>query len=291
MAPKKTSTMGFARRVGVALASLAVGARAQQCDDSCDSATALCEADVVVDATYYDVCYPTASKKIDANVIGGLKSDGVAVEALADGGRITVVANYMVGCNAGRREASAFAYVAQLYANEFGTGRVQFLSGLKGGSACTTWAAEYRDYAEETFGLDIVDQPYTIYDEDYAIRDLLFTAPYHHPSYVILDGAGEIVHKFVGPCCGLEAFDDCKKSHLLDLNETFATYLAPLLDAQTTRDDGDDEADEEDACETTKWGDWSDCTVACGDSGVRYKDRETCGKVGKRAVKTRAGKG
>ena len=112
--------MGFARRVVVALASLTVGARAQQCDDSCDSATALCEADVVVDATYYDVCYPTASKKIDANVIGGLKSDGVAVEALADGGRITVVANYMVGCNAGRREASAFAYVAQLYANAFG---------------------------------------------------------------------------------------------------------------------------------------------------------------------------
>ena len=27
------------------------------------------------------------------------------------------------------------------------------------------------------FGLEIVDQPYTIYDSDYAIRDLLFTAP------------------------------------------------------------------------------------------------------------------
>ncbi|KAK7248017.1 hypothetical protein SO694_00086154 [Aureococcus anophagefferens] len=39
-------------------------------------------------------------------------------------------------------------------------------------------------------------KPYTIHDDDYAIRDLLFTAPYHHPSYAILDGSGEIRHKF-----------------------------------------------------------------------------------------------
>ncbi|KAH8083430.1 hypothetical protein JL720_8314 [Aureococcus anophagefferens] len=183
------------RAAALALVALAGVASAQSCDDACDPSTAKCVGDVIDKEAKYDVCYPAASTSIEASVTGTIKRDGVKVEAAADGGRVVVISNYMVGCNAGRREASLFAYAAQLYANTFGTGRIVFLSGLKGESSCTSWAGNYESYAESTFGLDIVDQPYTIHDDDYAIRDLLFTAPYHHPSYAILDGSGEIRHK------------------------------------------------------------------------------------------------
>ena len=114
----------------------------QLCDDTCAS-DAACAGDVVTDSTYYDVCYPSTSSSLEATVRGQVRRSGAAVESTAAEGRITVVANYQVGCNAGRREASLFPYVAQLYANEFGTGRVSFLSTLKGGSACGTWATTY----------------------------------------------------------------------------------------------------------------------------------------------------
>ena len=269
------------RAAALALVALAGVASAQSCDDTCDAATAKCVGDVIDKEAKYDVCYPAASTSIEASVTGTIKRDGVKVKAAADGGRIVVISNYMVGCNAGRREASLFAYAAQLYANTFGTGRIVFLSGLKGESSCTSWASAYESYAESTFGLDIVDQPYTIHDDDYAIRDLLFTAPYHHPSYAILDGSGEIRHKFVGPCCGVDSWNDCKKSHLLDLNETFAALLTPLLEEQTGYgpDDEEDE-DEDDACATEAWSGWSPCTATCGDSGVRYRSRSsTCANV------------
>lgn len=261
-----------------AAAVAGAGAQGNSCDATCDPATALCVGDAVSDDTWYNICYPDASTSTRATVLGALEVDGVVAPAAAVEGRVTVISNYMAGCVAGRREASLFPHLAQSYVDAYGAGRIAFLSGIKGEAACGTWAGRYEDWSEEVFGTSIVDQPLTIYDADYAIRDLLFTAPYHHPSYVII-ADGVIAHKFVGPCCGESTFSDCTDDMLRDLEGTFDEYLGPLLEAQTLLDDVDEaEAEDEGEGEEDEcgWSEWSACTVSCGDSGVEYR-ADSCG--------------
>ena len=42
------------------------------------------------------------------------------------------------------------------------------------------------------------DQPSYVLDSEYALRDAYFTAPFPHPSYVLVDHLGAVRDKFVG---------------------------------------------------------------------------------------------
>jgi len=250
---------------------LILSASAQNCDTSCTSG--LCEGDVVASDTFYDVCYPEASSGLRLTATGRLEgASGSEVAPAVTGNRITVVSNYMSGCNAGRREASLFAYFAQLYADAYGTGRVLFLSGLKGESSCDQWAGRYESYAESTFDYKITDQPYTVHDEAYSLRDLLFAAPYHHPSYALVDGSGVVRKKFVGPCCGVARWSDCSVTHLEALNRSLTEALLPLLAEQEVTDAAEDASESDDDC---GWGPWSGCPT-CG-AASEYREDSCAG--------------
>ena len=100
-----------------------------------------------------------------------------------------VVANYFVGCNAGRRESGVYAYTSQRLHDEHRN--VVFISTVKGGGtgACASWSKTYADFAESTFDYPITSMPITVADTDYSLRDTLFTSPFPHPSYIILDSS------------------------------------------------------------------------------------------------------
>ena len=95
--------------------------QAQGCTNTCPPINfgtpvpSLCEGDVatnsdLVDVTKsYSICHPTPpilNKFQMADFIGA--------------GRVTVLANFYVGCNAGRRESGVYAHVAQRYYNQYG---------------------------------------------------------------------------------------------------------------------------------------------------------------------------
>ena len=147
------------------IAALLLAARATAqttCSDAC-SGSALCVGDRVPREsaeTSWDVCYPPGATAATVALDGAL--DGARDED--DGAHaIVVVSNYYAGCNAGRREASAFPYIAQRLHDAHPN--VVFVSGLKGGTSCESWGANYESYAESQFGLDIETQPLTTYDE------------------------------------------------------------------------------------------------------------------------------
>ena len=127
------------------------------CDTTCAD-DALCVGDVVEDEAWHAVCRPE-DDALEATATGRLRRSGAERDAAAVDGRITVVANYMVGCNAGRREAGLFAHFAQIHADTLGEGRVLFLSSLKGEAACDKWAEVYESDARTAFGVEITDQP------------------------------------------------------------------------------------------------------------------------------------
>ena len=88
---------------------------------------------------------------------------------------------------------------------------VIFLSSLKGGSSassCVAWADSYEaNGAVDMLGVDTAGL--TINDDSAAMRDVFFTSPFPHPSYIIIDPHGKVRAKFVGPCCGYASYGSC----------------------------------------------------------------------------------
>lgn len=125
----------------------------------------------------YDICHPNEP------IVPNFRLEDYRDRA------IVVLANFYVGCNAGRRESGVFAHVAQKYYDAY-PGKVMFVSSLKGGSSCGSWANMYQRDALRLFpqsGVTPTEMPLTVYDEQSEIRDDYFTTPFGHPSYVIMD--------------------------------------------------------------------------------------------------------
>ena len=73
-------------------------------------------------------------------------------------------------------------------------------------------------------------------DLDFEIRDLYFTPPFGHPSYVVLDGNLNVRHKFVGPCCGKLSYWDCDLEEAKTLNDRLTAMVERLLEEQPVGD-------------------------------------------------------
>lgn len=283
-------------------------AHGQGCTNTCPpinfgvAVPALCEGDRLDDASLpttagidriYDVCHPTIDPIVQSFSLSDFK-----------GKAATVIANFYTGCNAGRRESGIFAHVAQKYYDLY-QDKVMFVQSLKGGGTCQQWADMYQDDATNLFADTLVvpkEMPLSVQDVDYALRDDLFTTPFGHPSYVVLDANLTIRHKFIGPCCGYESYFDCTTDIAKSLDVQLSGYLDALL-SETTMQGGDGE----DGTATTpapaptsgtaagttcipqEFSAWSDCSIRCGPTeGIQFRWRqETCGGTAGPPLETR----
>jgi len=59
---------------------------------------------------------------------------------------VTIIANYYTGCEAGRRESGVYAGIAQRI-HDNSNGQINFVTSLKGGGNCETWASIYQQDA------------------------------------------------------------------------------------------------------------------------------------------------
>lgn len=206
-------------------------------------------------------------------------------------GRIIVLSNFYIGCNAGRRESGVFAHVAQKYYNRYGgnNDQIVFISSLKGGPTCQAWADIYQRDAVAMFpdsGVYPMEMPLAILDQNYELRDEFFTTPFGHPSYVILDGNFTVRHKFIGPCCGYESYYDCNDDIAKSLDTQLSNYLDVLLDEAGATPQANDfkggwtsapsppPASVSLLCLYGDFSEWSTCSVTCGSTpGIQFRWR------------------
>ena len=256
---------------------------AQGCSNRCPplnygkEVTALCEGDVIDSfadvSKSYPICHPSVVKNQEFKL-----SDFRGV------GRATVIANYYSGCNAGRRESGVFAHVAQRFYDKYGD-RVTFIQSVKGGGTCEQWAEIYQEDAIDLYPDSEVipkDMPLTIQDENYQLRDDLFTTPFGHPSYVVLDEDLEIKHKFIGPCCGYESYFTCTAEIAKSLDTNITAYLEPLLGDATPSPEPPNAplptptaSPTQVSCQVQEFSEWSECSVTCGSTkGTQFRWRQ-----------------
>jgi len=206
-------------------------------------------------------------------------------------GRVTVLSNFYIGCNAGRRESGVFAHTAQKYHDRYGGDQIVFVASLKGGPTCGQWANIYQTDAVNLFPESNVvpqEMPLAVLDQDYELRDDFFTTPFGHPSYVILDGDLTVRKKFIGPCCGYESYYDCTADIAKSLDTELSGYLDTLLEEagavpldQTEGTTNTTEAPapetpnvQPDGCFYGEYSEWSDCSVSCGPTpGTQFRWR------------------
>jgi len=275
----------------LSLLTIIPGVSSQGCTNTCPPINfgtvvpSLCEGESAEEKAdvkkVYDVCHPST----------GMKS--FSFQDFKGSGRVTVISNFYIGCNAGRRESGVFAHVAQKYYNLYGN-RTMFVSSLKGGSSCDMWANIYQGDAKRLFpDSNIVpkEMPLAVSDLSFEIRDDFFTTPFGHPSYVVLDGELNVRHKFIGPCCGYERYSDCTADIAKSLDETLSTHLDEILaedgnelstgNGENSIDDVFDDpplSDQEEECSVGEWTAWSECSVRCGSAtGIEFRYRTVQG--------------
>ena len=242
-------------------------------------------------------------------------------------GKVTVFANYYTGCNAGRRESggmllhlslqqkspfcflypcsqsfsfAVFAHVAQRYYDEYGD-RTVFVQSVKGGGTCEQWSRVYQSDANELYPESDVtptEMPLSVNDVNYEIRDELFTAPFGHPAYVILDGDLNVRHKFIGPCCGYESYRDCTREIARGLDQEITGYIDAILaeydnsgsnNNSVTSPPNNPETNPEEECSISEFSEWSDCSIDCGtEEGVQFRLRMVEGSDCPPPVETRS---
>jgi hypothetical protein len=266
------------------------GVNGQGCSNVCPplnfgtEVPALCEGELAesfadIDKTY-QVCH-----SIDITS----DSNTFRIDDFRGLGKVTVFANYYTGCNAGRRESGVFAHVAQKYFDQYGD-RTTFVQSVKGGGTCTQWAGVYQRDAQELFpNSDVTprEMPLSVNDENYEIRDDLFTTPFGHPSYLVLDGELRVRHKFIGPCCGYESYYDCTAAIATSLDTQLSGYIDAILaesgideNTGSNNNNGGDSnqdgtiGDSNSECVVSDFSDWSPCSVRCGTvSGTQFRWR------------------
>jgi len=228
-------------------------------------------------------------------------------------GRVTVISNYYFGCNAGRRESGVFAHIAQRLYDEH-PNRVMFVASNKGAS-CVTWANTMASDAHNFYPnfRKPEDMPIVMDDTDSILRDLLFTPPFGHPSYVVFDGDLKVRHKFIGPCCGKSGYYDCEEAEAKSLNDELTGLVEAILNEDVITDAPSASSiiitpvpsrsstentltpsgpptktmstptdpptkttpTPTNSCEAGDWSDWSGCSITCGseDSGIEFRWR------------------
>jgi len=227
------------------------------------------------------ICVGNSTLDADASKIFDVCSGGAPSFKISDfrgPGRVTVISNYFFGCNAGRREAGVYAHVAQRFYDEY-QGGVMFVTGNKG-AACSSWSKWMANDAKKMYPnyTRPTDMPLVIEDPDYIMRDLYFTPPFGHPSYVILDGDLQVRHKFIGPCCGKIKWSDCTTDLAKTLDQTLTGHVKELLDEAGVKPPPTPSVAEKlssGPCEVGTWSQWSPCSITCGgpDSGVEFRWR------------------
>jgi hypothetical protein len=250
---------------------------------------ALCEGDLAESFAdiekVYSVCHPSNAATADFRL-----------QDFKGPGRVTVLANYYTGCNAGRRESGVFAHVAQDFYNRYGD-RTVFIQSIKGGGTCGQWAGLYQRDADQLFpASDVVptEMPLSVDDVQYEMRDDWFTTPFGHPSYLVIDGDLRVRHKFIGPCCGYESYFDCTADVAVSLSTQLSEYIETILaesDFVPPADENSSEngiQDDSSDCVVGEFSEWSPCSVSCGSTiGIEFRWRSAAGSSCPSPVETR----
>jgi len=103
--------------------------------------------DSTTSSRLHDVCHPLPTS-LSNSLTSNLSSNNnkLSLDQFKLPNHVTIIANYYTGCEAGRRESGVYAGIAQRI-HDNSNGRINFVTSLKGGGNCETWASIYQQDA------------------------------------------------------------------------------------------------------------------------------------------------